>query len=156
MMREAYLLNRSQSEVSIPLYDKVPVNVRGRIVNKTEFVMLKPGQEHVVGTDLPVAKKKYYSQFSRVLVDLKFRDKDFDKPAESQEGDGNQGNNQENPPEETDSAEKPAEDTYTEKSLMAMRQADLIEIAAKMGIEATKDNSKAQITTWILEKQKGE
>lgn len=151
-MREAYLINNSQSIVSVPLFEKVPATLRGRTVNKVQFKKLVPGEEYPVGTDISIAKKKYYSQFKSVLVDLMFRDAVTPKV--------------ETPSDEThDEVETPTQDeiktetgeteVYTEADLMKKRQAELLDIAKSMDIEASTQNSKAEITKMILEKVLG-
>ena len=47
------------------------------------------------------------------------------------------------------------EEAYNEADLKKKRQAELLEIAAGLGIEATTQNSKAEIISMILEKTLG-
>lgn len=166
-MREAYLVNNSQSIASIPLYEKVPVVRLGRAFQKVQFKQLVPGEEFPVGTDISVAKKKYYSQFKPIMVELKFRNaiqvKEEAKIEPSEEEVNAQVPAEE--PAQTPvegKVEEPTETTvetpdvaYDEATLMKKRQGELIEIAASLGIEATTQNSKAEITKMILEKVLG-
>lgn len=138
-MREAYLVNNSQSVVSIPLYEKVQIEFRGRTVQKVQFKKLVPGEEFKLGFDISVAKKKYYSQFKSILVDLKFRDVE--------------GKVENNDASQTSVETEVSEEAFDEAALMKKRQAELLQIAADLGIEATAQNSKAEIAKMILEKK---
>jgi hypothetical protein len=148
-MREAYLVNNSQSITSIPLYETSPAVVNGRTVQRTQYKTLVPGQILPVGLDISAEKKKYYSQFRPILVELRFRQVQEAPKIEEPVAENEESMTVEPVVEET------TVEVYDKVGLMKMRQSDLIKIAASMGLEATTQDSKATITSMILEKQVG-
>lgn len=147
-MREAYLVNNSQSIASIPLYERRPVTVRGRTVQGIQYKKLVPNEEFVLGVNISAEKKAHYQQFKSIMIELKFREAKPVIPTDENPNDGEVEDKKE-------SEDKRPEVVYNEESLMKMRQAELITIAEGLGLEATTQNSKAEITKMILEKSVG-